>query len=199
VSFFEPLPPSPPDVRRPRRPRWAAPPVNELPSGVPAEVLLARSDEAAVALGGIRVFSTGFELSLWVVARGGVARDAFGPGRHGAGQRGVRFGLRCADGTRAEAERSGPHDGQERTLVSRGGGGDASSWHFTYWAWPLPPPGQIELFCCWEPAGIPETRSVLDAAPILEAAARVVSLWPEEDDAESTGGSWSQFGPRSGA
>ena len=40
---------------------------------------------------------------------------------------------------------------------------------------------------------------MLDAAPILEAAARVVSLWPEEDDAESTGGSWSQFGPRSGA
>lgn len=195
MSFFEPLPPEPPDPRPPRQPPWIAPPRNELPVGVPAELLLGRSADAAVALGGIRVFSTGFELTLSAVARGAAAREAFSPGRRG--RHGVRFGLRCADGTTAEAERGRPPRPDEaRTLIGRGGGGDGSSWHAGYWVWPLPSPGEIELFCLWEEVGIPETRSVLDAGPILDAAARVEQLWPEEDP-PGPGGSWSTHTMRS--
>jgi hypothetical protein len=189
VSFFEPLPPPPPH-RPQRQPAWAAPPRNELPVGVPAELVVGRSAEAAVMIGGIRVFSTGFELTLTAVARNAAARHEPAPGpRHG--RESIRLGLRFADGSRAEAERGGMRDGRERTLVSRGGGGDGSSWHFSYWAWPLPPPGEIEVFCLWEQGGIPESRAVLDAGPILDAAARVEQLWPEEPPGDQPGGSWS--------
>jgi hypothetical protein len=200
MSFFEPLPPPRPHLPQ-RQPAWAAPPRNEIPVGVPDEVIVGRSADAAVWVGSIRAYSIGFELALSAIARPAAGLQALMPGhpRLGAGlESQLRFGLRCADGTRAEAERRGPGDAAGRSLNGRGGGGDGSSWSFRYWSWPLPPPGSIELFCLWPPAGIDESSALLDAGPILAAAARVEQLWPDEDGGDGGSGSWSvsTMGPR---
>ena len=50
------------------RPRWAKPEAT-LPGVVAVELLLARTDTAAIALTGIRAFPTGFEFTLSCVTR----------------------------------------------------------------------------------------------------------------------------------
>jgi hypothetical protein len=49
-----------------------------------------------------------------------------------------------------------------------------------FWVWPLPPPGPVTFVCAWPRWEIPESRTDLDAGPILEAAARATDLWPED-------------------
>jgi len=46
-------------------------------------------------------------------------------------------------------------------------------------AWPLPPAGPLEFVCEWSALGIPETRAVVDAQLILDAAGHSTQLWPE--------------------
>jgi hypothetical protein len=50
-----------------------------------------------------------------------------------------------------------------------------------YWIWPLPPAGPVTFVCQWPALGIPESRADVDAELILDAAARAVQLWPEDD------------------
>ena len=47
------------------------------------------------------------------------------------------------------------------------------TWSQEYWVWPLPSGDSFDLVCEWPAAGIPLTRSAIDAAPVIEAAARV--------------------------
>ena len=54
---------------------------------------------------------------------------------------------------------------------------DTTSW----WTWPLPPAGPLELVCEWPAFGIAESRAVIDAQIILGAAARSIQLWPENE------------------
>lgn len=78
--------------------------------------------------------------------------------------RAIRIRRATAARFRAEGERGGPR---------------SSFWR--WWAWPLPPPGPLEFVCEWPPFGIPETRAGLDGQLILDAAARSIRLWPEDD------------------
>ena len=66
-------------------------------------------------------------------------------------------------------------------LILRGtsGFGGRSS-ETTMWMWPLPPPGLLEFVCEWRAEGIELTRRELDAQVILDAAAQVDELWPDE-------------------
>jgi hypothetical protein len=58
--------------------------------------------------------------------------------------------------------------------------GGALGTHFSrWWAWPLPPAGPLEFVCEWPAIGVAETRAVIDAQLILDAAARSTRLWPE--------------------
>jgi hypothetical protein len=43
--------------------------------------------------------------------------------------------------------------------------------------WPLPPPGTVGLLCEWPSEGIELSRIDVDGAAILEAAARVETIW----------------------
>jgi hypothetical protein len=52
----------------------------------------------------------------------------------------------------------------------------------SYWVWPLPPAGPMTFACEWAAFGIWETRTELDAEPILRAAAQTIKLWPEDED-----------------
>lgn len=191
MGFFDELPDPPPRPARHRQPDWLAPPEGELPVPVALELLVGRSDGAAVLVGPLRVYSTGFELDLTVLVRS-PTEHFFDPLHlhHERKEDVLRFGLAFADGSRGEVVRHGSHpDPPERSLMSRGGYGGDNRWGMRLWSWPLPPPGPVEVVCLWPRFGIPETRASFDAQPVLDAAARVERLWPDPDDV-GPGATW---------
>jgi hypothetical protein len=194
MGFFDdrPLPPPPPEPPRRRRPGWDRP---ELALGgvAPGELVLGRSDEAALGVSGFRAFPNGFEMTLTVALRDD---DPFGLGAvyhrmHEPPARGadlpaefLRFGVRFADGTSA-TNLAGRHLEPDASptppvLIQRGGGGGGRRFDFEYWVWPLPPDGPMTLVTEWPWKGIAESRAEIDTAPIRAAAARAVQLFPEE-------------------
>lgn len=187
MSFFEELPDPPPMLQQ-RQPAWIGPPGNELPVSVPLELLVGRSERAAVLLGSVRAYSTGVELEVTMLVREQPVQMFFNPLHLHPGQDKatiLRFAIVCADGSRAESERGFPGDPEAepaRVLTPTGGGGGGGRWQHGLWLWPLPPPGPIEAVCAWPALGIPETRARFDAGPILEAAGKVERLWPENAD-----------------
>lgn len=195
LSFFE-LPPPSPDTPAPRRrPRWIAPPENELGVGVSTRLVLARTEDIAIGVIDLVVYSTGFalRLALRLAANAGDVdpRVLFmRMGRLGSSAGGslpddvLRFGVEFADGRRATniipCDRSveGP---PAISLIPRGGsGGSGGSFDFGYWIFPLPPPGRLIFAVEWPARGIELTRHELDAAPILEAAAMSEQLWQDD-------------------
>jgi hypothetical protein len=192
VGFFEELP-DPPAPPRQRQPDWIGPPGNEAPVAVPLQLVAGRNDQAAVILGGARVYSTGIELQVTMLVRN--ESDWFFDPLHLHHPRQskshvLRLAVVCSDGSQAEAVRSFPHPGGTETgrvLSPTGGGGGQGRWSHGLWLWPLPTPGTVEVVCAWPAFGIEETRTSFDAGPLLEAAARVEVLWPENADAASGG------------
>jgi hypothetical protein len=89
MTFFEsfPVPDPAPPPRLPRRPGYAR---TRDPGSVPAELILARTKEAAIAVGTVRAYPNGFELTAHVRLRrepetGGLFVDPFElqrPGRN---------------------------------------------------------------------------------------------------------------------
>ncbi len=55
----------------------------------------------------------------------------------------------------------------------------------TYWVYPLPPPGPLAFVREWPALGLFETLVEIDAQPILDAAARSVQIWPDDDEPNS--------------
>jgi hypothetical protein len=198
MSFFEP--PPPPEPEEPfHQPVWLGPPDNEAGVAVPLNLLLAHNDNVAVALLCATAYSTGFELTGTVRTREQLdsLHEAFvlhhRPRRTGELEpEFFRFGLEFADGRKVtnlgypfhrvqpDAEPSQP------VLVPRGGGGGGNSWQLNWWVWPLPPPGPLAVVCEWPAQGITLIRHELDAAALLDAAARVEQLWP---NGQTSGGS----------
>jgi hypothetical protein len=181
-DFFEPPPPLEPEPHH----EWEGPP-RGIPVTIPTELIVARTEHAVVYLAALVAYPTGF------VAEVVVLTDASDPDldpfdhdhrftarRDGAippGQ--LRFGFAFADGSKAtntgayvdwyETERR-----PDAPVMSIGGGrGDDGHWERTFWVWPLPPPGPLELVCEWPGANIPPTRVALDGGSLLEAALRV--------------------------
>src|SRR5579884_2880837 len=99
MPFFDELP-DPPPRQLHRQPAWLAPPAGELPVPLPLELVAGRSDDAAVLVGPLRVYSTGFELELTVLAREW-QEPFFDPlhlHHHSRKENVLRFGLAFADG-----------------------------------------------------------------------------------------------------
>src|SRR5215510_5835417 len=96
MSFFDSIPPPPPPpepVLRPR-PAWIRPD-EVIPGSVPAELLLIRTEQAAVAVGSVRAYPNGFEFTLHTRLR---TEDETGPGRGDPLERhGWRRGSRAPD------------------------------------------------------------------------------------------------------
>jgi hypothetical protein len=216
MSFFEPPPPPPePPEHEHRQPPWAGPPDNVLPGVVAVQLFVARTQDTVVAVTGIRAYpdGLGFTLSLRLRRMGahdewwlgsGPLDDPFGYGPFAGGrlrEEFLRFGVRFADGRKA-TNLSGPplpHDDQDPqapVLMLGGGGGGGRSWDVDYWLWPLPPPGTLEFVCAWPARHIPESCVEVDTGPILQAAGRAVSLWPDDTDPGEggwTGRTWGTF------
>ena len=210
-DFFEPPPPPLPEERiRHRPPVWSGPPHGTLPGVVPLELVLARSEVAAVYVSRLSAYPTGVELDLMTIAASDEDDEAldptlFGPHRHRMRRRAagtgipdemLRFGVEFADGRRAtntgggglprpDTEPAGP------VLHPGGGGGGGGRWHQVMFLWPLPPPGRLVLVCEWPAAGIPLTRTEIDAGAILEAAQRARVIFEDHPGADAPGSTWS--------
>ncbi len=152
-----------------------------------------RTDELALALLDVVAYSTGFTMKLALRFQpGGADVDPRGlmMQTHGPGPEQLRFGVAFSDGRKATnlGPRRPPSEDPPEISLSRGGGGGGGSrgFEFGYWVYPLPPPGKITLAVEWPARGLAEVRHELDAAPILEAAARSEELW--EDNRPIGGG-----------
>jgi hypothetical protein len=161
-----------------------------------ADLMLIRTERAAVAVTTVCAYPNGFEFTVRVHARG---PEKFPPdpfGWHGAGREpaepALRLGVMYADGRRTATTAGYPRpsdDPSGRLVLTPGsGGGSEHSWHSSFWIYPLPPEGPVTLVVSWPEQGIPETRGELDGAAIRAAARRAVVLWPDEPDLESSGG-----------
>ena len=175
-----------------------------IPTSVPAEVVLIRTEQVAVAVGSVRAYPNGFEFTLHIRLRR--EAESSWPGhsdpfeRHRP-RRGtqwnddqLRLGILYADGRRAAT--TGVHyrlpddDDDGRLVLQQGGGGGSScSQDWDFWVHPLPPDGPVTLVGSWAEHSIAESRAELDGAAIRAAAGRAVTLWPEEPESEP-GGAW---------
>jgi hypothetical protein len=164
---------------------------------VPVELVIARSDEAAVVASRVSAYPDGFELTLVSFLSSSVKprrrRNLHHPMMwHDTGEPGeplpdelLRFGLQWPDGGRATNldgwGRSWP-DATEPAhgLESRGGSGSGHEYAEEFWAWPLPADGSLGLLVEWPAFGIGETRSTIEASLFVAAADRARPVWPED-------------------
>ena len=207
-SFFEPPPPPPEPEPPPELPDWFGPPQGTLPGVVALELVLARSEIAAVCITRLAAYPNGFEFDVVTLTAPGQEYELdpmlFGPHRHHRRQRRdegiageiLRLGVEFADGSKATnlQGRAGPDEQPEGPLLmDRGGGGGGGEWRQSEWVWPLPPPGRLSFVCEWPAAGIELTREEIDAQIVLDAAERARAIFggPRPD---RPGGRWSSFG-----
>jgi hypothetical protein len=200
MGFFEP--PAPPEAAvyhavAVSPPAWAGPPHNVLPGVVPAELIVARTDQTVVAITGLRAYPTGIGFTLSLRLRHISPRERwrfatlFGyglPEGEPLPDELLRFGVQFADGGKA-TNLDPPHprdDGEPDgpVLVEQGASGyGTSAWDTEEWVWPLPPPGPLAFVCEWPGRGIGLSRAEIAAEEIRRAAGRAVTLWPDEPEA----------------
>jgi hypothetical protein len=196
MDFFQPSAPPAGRVYRAMAvspPAWFGPPRNVLPGSVPVTLIVGRSDQTVVAVTGIQAYPAGFGLTLSLRLRNLSGREerlfpyllddaAFEtdplPDEF------LRFGVQFADGRKVTNLDQPPYDPEHEpdrpVLHQHGGGGGGSIWDIEHWVWPLPPTGPFAFVCEWPARGIAESRAEIDAVSILDAAARAVTLWPED-------------------
>jgi hypothetical protein len=178
---------------------------------VVSDLLLARSDRAAVYVDYLDAYPEGFELEIRAstsVAYHDLARegDESGPdpfGRHWpmAGERRdmlpaqlLRVGVQFADGRTATS--IGGHDrpvGGPMMDALRGGGSGGrgeSRFHQGYWVSPPPPPGPVAVLCEWPAVEIPVVRQEIDARLILDAAEKARAIFGDGHHVLKDGRPW---------
>jgi hypothetical protein len=193
-EFFAPPPnPWPEQAEADNPPPWTGRPQGPPVGAAVSELLLARSEQAAIYVDYVDAYPEGFELEIRAstsVAYHDLDRegDRSGPdvfGRHWpiVGERRdvlppqlLRIGVRFSDGR--TATNIGGHDrpvGGPVMSPLRGGGRGRpgeSSFQQEYWISPLPPPGPVHVVCEWPAVNIPVARQEIDARLILDASER---------------------------
>jgi hypothetical protein len=173
------------------------PPANEIPGTAALSLLLARTDDLAVALIGLRAYSTGLLFDLAVRLRtpdrldregGPLYQVVAGPFR---GEHAFLLGFEYPDGRTATNLRwdfRPPFDAADdpQLLPSGGGGGGDQTFDAGYFLSPLRTGGDLTVVCAWPSRGIPETQSVRAGELISDAASRITELWPWEDLPDET-------------
>jgi hypothetical protein len=184
MSFFESIPQPPPEPRqRPRRPAWMRSDT-VIPGSVPAEVVLIRTEQVAVAVGSVRAYPNGFEFTFHGRVRRQDETTGLGGAdpfeRHGhrdaqAPRDVLRLGVLYADGRRTATTAGHPlsdDDADRLVLLQNGGGGSDLGWDWDFWVYPPPPDGPVTLVASWLAHGVAETRAELDGTAIREASRR---------------------------
>jgi hypothetical protein len=168
-----------------------AAPENEVPVGTAPFGQLAQSPTAWIGITSLQVYTTGisFVLSIRireeppdlpygvfeVLSHGG--RYRIPPEQH------FWLGVQYADGsagTNHGPYRSARFNQDRVQLLGGGGGGSSRTYDGRYWMAPIPPAGPLTFICTWPLMDIPETQTVVDAAPIREAHSQTRVLWPKE-------------------
>ena len=156
-------------------------PENEIPVALPQNLLLAHTDDVAVALVGLQVYTTGVAFTLIVRARpaGQLAGTSLNElvWQHGPGAGRFMMGLEFSDGRRVSNLRS-PGGPADVVFTSAGGSGGEASVEQSWWLHPVPPEGPLRVVVRCAELGIEEADVVLDGTAIRRAAEDVVSLWP---------------------
>lgn len=177
-------------------------PATWIPGVVPAELLVARSEQAAVVVSRPSAYPEGFELTVK-----SYVRRSTGRGRrrhlhhpmmwHDAGERGgavpdevLRFGVARPDGGRATSLDDWCRHWPDATepahrLESQSGGGSDREYSQEYWAWPLPGTGPLQFVTEWPAFGIDETTVWIDGSLLADAATRARPVWSEDADKAS--------------
>jgi len=191
LSFFE-APPASPEPERLSEPEWLGPAENVLPAPFSLWLVLAHTDQLALAIHDGLADTNGFAFTISLRRRRGRERPGDDPIHLWHTVRGgdippeaLRLGIQVSDGSKAtvfdghrwlrSAERpDGP------VLIQRGGSGGLHSWELAFWVWPLPPPGPVAFVCEWPAEGVELTRAEIDASAILDAGANAKVLWPND-------------------
>lgn len=156
-----------------------------MPRAVAIDLLVARGDDVAVWVAEALAYPAGVAFGLVIVRRYGSSPDRrhrpwfLPPGESD----GPRFVIGFTDGRRTVMGWPSVHgdDGTpDIVLTHTGGGGSDRRWMGRMWLWPLPPAGPLTLAFVWPELEVPETTVEIDSAPIRDAAARAVELWPDE-------------------
>jgi hypothetical protein len=160
MGFFDDLPPPPPPP--PPEPAYRPPPWFKpeaaLAGVVDRELLLARTDDTAVAVVGLLAYPNGFQFTVTAVLREEDRWRPLDPMGHRIGlppEEGppppelLRLGVRFADGTTLTnlGSRWPPYSPDEEEpdgplMVPQGGGGGGRRYDQEFWVWPLPRPGR---------------------------------------------------------
>lgn len=217
ASFFESPPPplEPPERQEPPRRPWHGPSGAVVGRSVALNLVLGRSEKAALWIPSLVVYPDGFEFSVEIRHR--LDEEEFGhpffmhlhhPRQRRRPEGGldpdfVRLGIEFSDGGRATnltermpfAVPGEPDEPPQGPVLGhgRGGGGGGGRWEITFWVWPLPPPGPLAFVCEWPVADIPETRQEIKSALVRDAAGDAAVLWPDEHRSGSGGGGLSTF------
>jgi hypothetical protein len=192
-SFFEPLPPPPPE--RPRAwapPAWDRPSEGTLPAIVPVGEIVHRGDDVVVSLDHLRAYPNGFTIELFMLSNphadqvGVHSMMLTGAGRGPLDRRFPRIGVRFADGRTggrgatvhgslgvARDDRGVPTD-PIVSMTSSGGG--SHGYRYGVWVFPLPPAGPLEVHVAVPMDGA-ESTVVLDGATLREASERARVIW----------------------
>jgi hypothetical protein len=164
--------------------RRISPPENEIPVGLAVDTVLARTDDAAIALLAAHVYTTGVSFGLAVRVRAwprstrhGLSELVFG---HESPAGRLLLGVELADGRRASnLEVRGPQpDSTDMVFLASGGSGGQLSVDQSWWLSPLPPEGPVRFVVSCDGLGIEETTTEVDGTALHRAAERVVTLWP---------------------
>ena len=163
-------------------------PENEVPTALPANRLLGRTPDVAVALLGLQAYTTGVAFQLAARARG--PQEAGGPDRlgelfwdHRGGAPRFLLGVQFADGRRASNVPG--HDG-DLVFHPGGGSGGSSSVDQEWWLSPLPPEGPLLVVVRCPELGLEETVTELDGTAIRRAGEAATVLWPWEPPHEQS-------------
>lgn len=164
-------------------------PSGQVPAPMAIRLMLVRTGEVAVVVIGLWAFTTGFDLLVNVELRNeihGTSTASFSAGLDDEPLEDefCRLGVQFSTGEKAaNTERRSAHEGSSgRTgpiVKVRGGGGGSLFREWRYWVSPLPPPGPLAFVCEWPALGIAESRTEIDAQPILDAASQSIVLWPD--------------------
>lgn len=157
---------------------------NEVPGALACGGVLTGDGDVAVALTGVRVFTTGVMIDVGLRRR----LDPTPEEEHvGATQRALLLGVELADGRTATTIAGAPSwdaGPDDPALVHHSGTGGGRANDLTFWLSPLPPPGDLVLVAAAPAWGLPEGAVTVPAAAIAEAASRARVLWPREPDPE---------------
>lgn len=200
---------------------WSGPPQNALGGVVALELLLARSDRAAVVVASATAYPAGVEFTVDVrhlpeEEADSAAKWRGPPWHYPYGEGGelpdelLRLGVEFADGAKVTTLRPGlpspdvwragaaePPSGP--VLIAQGGSGSTGRWTQTFWLWPLPPDGPLSFVCEWPAADIGLSRANVERTLLRDAASRSQTLWAQDAGSDAPQAWTTATGARSAA